>query len=266
MSEAAASHPQGRRFFLASGLPVRDGRVDLPLTPADVRHLTAVLRTGPGDVVSVVEPDGRTWRVRIVSSSDRVLSGEILEEVGRVQPLGITLYQGMATGGKMDLVVEKASELNIAAFVPVISRRSSVRLDPKGRAERGERLRRVARAAAKQAGRGSLMRVDDPVTLAEVASACPAYDAMLVVWESADVTGVGVGEALDESPLTAGGQIAVVVGPEGGLESSEVYTLEAAGARAVTLGQTVLRTETAGIVAAALCAYELGGLGGRPRA
>lgn len=110
------------------------------------------------------------------------------------------------------------------------------------------------------------MEVGDPITLPEVASRCAEYDAMLVVWEDAAVSGPGVGQALDEAGVAGDARVALVVGPEGGLTSAEVYLLESAGARAVTLGETVLRTETAGIVAAALCAYELGGLGGRPRA
>lgn len=266
MSEPDRLRVPGRRFFLESQIHQKGGPIPLPLSGSDLHHLSAVLRTAPGDELVVVEPEGGAWTVRVVSCTRESLTAEVLTAVARVAPFNVTLFQGMGTAGKTGLVVEKAAELNIEAFVPVITERSSVRLDARGRTLRGERLRRVALAAAKQARRGTVMEVSDPLALPEVASRCSGFDAALVVWEDAVASGPGIGQAIDEAGVARDGRVAIVVGPEGGLTSAEVYLLESAGARAVTLGETVLRTETAGIVAAALCVYELGGLGGRPRA
>jgi 16S rRNA (uracil1498-N3)-methyltransferase len=91
------------------------------------------------------------------------------------------------------------------------------------------------------------------------------FDVVLVPWEEAAATAAGIGESLDAEDAASDMAVLVVVGPEGGFEPSEVDALQAAGARVVSLGQTVLRTETAAVVAVALTAYELGALGGRVR-
>jgi 16S rRNA (uracil1498-N3)-methyltransferase len=246
-------------------LPEGSAPVDLPLSPADLHHVLVVLRAGAGTELTVVEPDGSAWRARVVEVLPDRLTAERLKKVPGAPPCRVTLVQGVAKGTKVDLVVEKATELNIEAVVPVLTERSVVRFDDEKRRTRGERWRRVASAAAKQSQRTSVPAVSDPVPFSDVLPRLAGADAVLVVWEGAAATGPGIGQALDEAGVDARSKVALVVGPEGGLTAGEVYALEAAGARAVTLGETVLRSETAGIVATALCVYELGGLGGRPR-
>ena len=247
--------------MLASG----EDPVALALSPADLHHAVAALRLSAGDEMTVVEPDGTAWNVRVTAIASDGLEAQRLERRTDAPPYRITLMQGVAKGAKVDLVVEKATELNIEAVLPVLTERSVVRLDRDKVRSRGERWRRVALAAAKQSQRTTVPVVADPVPFAEAVHLLPTFDVVLVVWENAAVTGPGIGQALDEAPATPTSRVAIVVGPEGGLSAEEVYVLEAAGARAVTLGDTVLRSETAGIVAAAICTYELGGLGGRPR-
>ncbi|MBE0417685.1 MAG: 16S rRNA (uracil(1498)-N(3))-methyltransferase [Coriobacteriia bacterium] len=251
------------RFFLESMLPPETGR--LSLSVSDTHHAISVLRLTAGTEITVVEPDGSAWTVLVKEVGP---SGLVAEKVGRLPDTPayrITLLQGVAKGTKVDLVVEKATELNIEAVVPVLTERSVVHLATEKLRSRGDRWRRVAIAAAKQSRRTSVPVVTDPLPLAEVYPLLAEFDVVLAVWEGASATGPGIGQALDEAAATPESRVVLVVGPEGGLTSEEVYALEASGARAVTLGDTVLRSETAGIVATALCVYELGGLGGRPR-
>lgn len=254
------------RFFLDALLPDGPGPFELPLSAGDLHHAKAVLRVSAGAEVAAVEPDGSVWRVRVSAVTADAIAAERLDPLGAPRAFRVVLFQGVAKGVKVDLVVEKATELNIEAVVPILTERSVVKLDADKLRSRGDRWRRVAAAAAKQAGRTSIPRVSDPVPFAEARELFAEVDVVLVVWEGADATGPGIGEALDEAGATAESRVALVVGPEGGLTVEEVYALEEAGARAVTLGDTVLRSESAGIVASALCIYELGGLGGRPRA
>lgn len=254
------------RFFLQTPLPASGDRpAPLGLSPSDRRHLSTVLRACEGDELIVVEPGGDVWRMRVTTVAEDAVEASRLERVDVPPPLRLTLIQGMAKSAKVDLVVEKAVELNVEAVIPVLTERAVVRLDDERRKARGERLRRVAMAAAKQSQRASVPRVSDPIAFDEVVQSLDSFDATLVLWEGSAVTAPGIGEALDELGVTSTSKVALVVGPEGGLSAEEVYALESAGARAVTLGETILRSETAGIAATALCIYELGGLGGRRR-
>lgn len=253
------------RFFLDTAIPEGSRPVRAPLSPADLHHAKDVLRLGQGDEIVLVEPDGRVWHALVVEAGPDGLLVEPGEPAEGVSPYRVTLVQGIAKGSKVDLVIEKVTELNVEAVMPVFTERSVVRLDDEKRRARGERWRRVAHAAAKQSQRSTVPRVADPVALREALDTLSGFDVVLVVWEGASATGPGIGEALDEAGATAASRVALVVGPEGGLTAEEVYALEDAGARAVTLGETVLRSETAGMIAVALCVYELGGLGGRPR-
>ncbi len=255
------------RFFLTEALPTGPGPVELPLSSADVHHVTRALRLGPGDEVVVVEPDGAAWLARLTSTDHGSCVVEVVEALAGAGPVAhVTLIAGVAKSDKTDLAIEKAVEVGVSRVVPVLTERSVVRLTAEKAAARGERWRRVALAAAKQSQRATVPPVSDPVPLAAIIEDLDAtYDIIVVAWEEGADTAPGIGEALDEAGATSSSRVAVVVGPEGGLTAAEVYDLERAGARTVSLGPTVLRAETAGIVAVALVAYELGGLGGRRR-
>lgn len=245
------------RFFLAS--PFDGGAV--PLSAADLRHAARVLRLRAGEEIVAVEPGGRQVLVQLTSVTPTAVSGEPVAELDTPREPLVVLVQGVGKGEKTDLVVQKAVEIGVAAIVPVLTARSVVRWSEEKRAERGERWRRVAEGAAKQAQRAYVPRVDDPVDIAAL-PAHPAGAAATLVCHEGDRMAPGMGVALGRARANAESGVAVVVGPEGGLTDDEVGALVAAGAQVVGLGPTVLRTETAGVVAGALALYELGGLGG----
>ena len=257
------------RFFLTGPLPAdvsADQIVTLALDMRDVRHATRVLRLGPGGQIVVVDTGGAVWKARITSASDAGIVVALIERVEDERLPYVTLVAGVTKGDKIDLAVEKCVEIGVSRVMPILAERSVVRFTPEKASARGDRWRRVAAAAAKQAQRASVPMVDDPVALFEVAQAIiDSHDVVLVAWEDAAATAPGIGEALDEAGANTESRVAVVVGPEGGLTAAEVYGFERAGARAVSLGGCVLRAETAGIVAAAVALYELGALGGRAR-
>jgi len=234
----------------------------LPLSAGDIHHAVSVLRLAPGDELVAVAPDRAARIVRLTSVAADGLEGVAGPDLPRSFTPRVTLVQGLAKGDKLDLVVEKVTEIGIEAVVPVAFARSVVKLDPQRAAKRGDRLRRVAAAAAKQAQRDFVPAVLDPLTFADLPAYLASFDVVLVAWEDADGS-PGIGTALTAAGVTHDARIAIVVGPEGGLATREVETLRAQGAVLVSLGPTILRTETAGILSAALCVYESGGLGGR---
>lgn len=235
----------------------------LPLIAADVHHARDVARLGVDEQIAVVEPDRSAWVVRITALGEAIEGLPVGELPAPAEP-HVTLIQGLAKGDKLDLIVEKTVELGIEAVVPIAFERSIVRLDGDRAQKRGERLRRVAGAAAKQAQRTYVPAILDPQPALLLLRVLADFDVVLVAWEDAD-DAPGIGEALTTARASRDSRVAIVVGPEGGLSEPEVAALTGAGAYAVSLGEFVLRTETAGIVASALCIYELGGLGASGR-
>jgi 16S rRNA (uracil1498-N3)-methyltransferase len=247
------------RFFIVA--PLGEGPEQLlPLAPDDAHHAVAVLRVRPGEELDVVEPTGRVMRVEVVSAGAEGVFARLLREVATTAQPQVTLVQGVAKGDKMDDIVRQAVELGAEKIMPVLTARSVVKLDTRKRAERGARWRRVAEAAAKQSKRNAIPVVEDPTTLRGLEVVFAGYDLVAVLWEECD--GLGLVDAVSPFAARPNARVAVVVGPEGGLTAEEVTRLVDAGAVAVTLGPSILRTETAAVAAVALALSALGGLGG----
>lgn len=245
------------RFFLISPLPERSGApVTAPLDDADLHHAVDVLRVKAGEEIELVEPQGsRGWRVRVVSATRQAL---LVEPVGPLEfhdGPRIVLFQGLAKGEKMDSIVRQAVELGAHAIAPVLTEHTVVRLDARKRAQRTERWRKIAKAAAEQAHRERIPEVRDPVPLAAVVPEFGDYDAVVVLWEG--WRGPGLVRVLEPLSGRVGVRVALVVGPEGGLSATEVDRLTDGGATPATLGPTILRTETAASAALVLAGHAL---------
>ncbi len=260
------------RFFLEQQVVAAEEDAVFPLRLAadDARH-ARVLRLAPDEHIAVVDADSDYFECEIISFNDALPLVRIARhlEAPEEGPL-VMLCQGLAKGDKMDDVVRHATEVGVSAFVPLACERSVVKLDAKKAASRTERWRSIAKSAAMQAGRHRVPEVAAPATVAECATMLAGATAVLVCWEEAPSTcrlADAVHDALAQTRTPAAdARIAVVVGPEGGLTQKEVDRLLAANPHAslVTLGPSILRTETAGVVAPALVIYELGGLGNGP--
>jgi 16S rRNA (uracil1498-N3)-methyltransferase len=166
------------------------------------------------------------------------------------------LAQALAKGERMDLVVQKSTELGARAVAPFTCERSVVRLEPSRAAQRVERWRRIAAAAAAQCGRSDLPAIW-PISSLEQVLERASQDGMraLMLWEQERATRLS--EAVSEQP----GPLMLVVGPEGGFSEEEVARARALGARTVSLGRRVLRTETAALAALAVVQFLRGDLG-----
>lgn len=231
----------------------------LPLDAPALHHLRDVLRLVANDQIVVVG-EGVPYRVRLTAVGETA-EGERLEQLPAHDLPRVTLVQGLAKGEKMDDVVRQATEIGVSRVIPFAAERSVVKLDAAKAAARVERWRRIAAEAAQQSQRADIPEVAGLAHPADLPSAL-AGSVVLVCWE--DAAGApGIGQALTRLAPSEDTDVAIVVGPEGGLTSAEVRGFVDAGALVVTLGETVLRTETAGVVAAALAIHARGGLGGR---
>lgn len=254
------------RFFVTGDLgPDIAVGVELGLTETDLHHLSRVLRLVAGDRVVVADPRGAEAEATLVEVSAHRVVADIDAPMARPRRPHIVLAPGLSRRERMELTVQKATELGVEEIWPVATERCVVRLDAERSGHRAERWRRIAEEAAKQSQRADVPHVREPMTIGQLAAEAGRFDVVLVPWEEASTVGPGIGRALDIAGVTADTTVLLVIGPEGGLTEPEVAALEAAGGTVVTLGDTILRTETAAVVALALTAYELGALGGRVR-
>ncbi len=245
--------------FLGDPEELADARPGTTLTVRgrEGRHAVAVRRLRPGETVDVVDGDGTRARGAVVTAAGDELTVQVEDVTREPEPrVRLTLVQALAKGSRDEDAVEAATEVGIDAVVPWQSERCvSVWAGPK--AARGrDRWRAVALAAAKQSRRARVPHVADLVQgralLPLVEEVIAAGGSVLVLHEEATAP-------LATAALPAGeGEVLLVVGPEGGLSEQEVSELAERGAAVVRLGPHVLRTSTAGPVAAALLAQRLG--------
>lgn len=227
----------------------RTGDGAAQLLPDEARHARRVLRLGPGDELCAMDGEGRRWRAVIRSAGDEGVRVELAEALaGNEPPVRVTVYQGLPKADKLDFIAQKLTEVGAAALVPVRMERCVVKLDERDGRKRRERLERIAREAAKQSNRGRAPEIAEPLAWARALSAMRRHDLLLVPWEEA--RGLRLKDAFRDAPGAR--DIGVVIGPEGGMTAGEVDAMLGIGARAVTLGPRILRTETAAVVSAAL--------------
>jgi len=253
------------RFFLEGPLPEGGEGVELAMSRTDRHHLVHVLRLVDGDRIVVAGRDGRVAEATVRSATLERVTADVGPAIERPRRPRVVLAAGVARRERMEFTIQKSTELGVAEIWPLASARCVVRLDEDRAGRRGERWRRIAEEAAKQSQRPDVPLVRDAMSVNELLAEAGRFDVVLVPWEEAASTAVGIGKALDAHNASADAAVLVVVGPEGGFEPAEVAALQDAGASIVSLGDTVLRTETAAVVAVALTAYELGALGSRGR-
>lgn len=237
--------------------------VDLPLAPgarvvlpeSAGAHLVRVLRLREGEACVLFNGDGHDYDARLLSAGKRGVEAEVHEGrlVDNESPLRLVLLQGIARGEKMDLILQKATELGVAAIAPVFADRTEVRLDGERLDKRIAHWRSVVTAACEQSGRARVPKLLPARGLFEAASALDADTLKLTL----DPLGEYRFDTL--SPVGAAG-IVVSIGPEGGWSEKDRAILLSAGFSGLRLGPRVLRTETAGLAAIAALQAKFGDL------
>lgn len=236
----------------------------------EARHALVVLRKKMGDEIDCFDGKDLSFRGRILFVSGKEsLEGEILSEGGRTGPLPIRLilYQALIKGPKWDWLIEKACEIGVRRVAPLVTARTVVK--PAGGTVNG-RWKRIALAASKQSGRADVMEILAPQSFPQALADLSQGAFALIPWEKEANTTIRA--ALSSFPAAAGGgtmdprlrhsgmtsKVNLFIGPEGGWEDSEIDLARRYGVVAVRLGPTLLRSETAGLVASTLVLRELG--------
>jgi 16S rRNA (uracil1498-N3)-methyltransferase len=274
-----------RRFYSP---PEDIGDSSIALSTDETHHLTHVLRMTPGDHAFVFDGSGHEYQCTFRGIIDNRAHLEITEALSDSveSPLQLTLAQALAKGEKFDLIIQKATELGVSRIVPLMTRYADVKLDDQLITRRLERWQRISLEALKQCGRRRLVEIPAPLTLPqfldEVAHTDVAHAASENVAQAASLRaessetpgrklaacatlllfsergGVAITEALEGLPRSA--SIIALVGPEGGWSDDELALADQHGAKPVSLGPRVLRTETAAVVAITLIQHLTGDL------
>ena len=232
---------------------------EIIITGSDVNHIKNVIRLKVGDEISISNGiDGRDYRCGIAQITEDEVRCELrfIKEDGVELPVKVCLFQGLPKGDKMELIVQKAVELGASQVVPVATRRSVVKLDEKKAAKKTQRWQQIAESAAKQAGRGYIPQVSSVLSYPEALQMAGELDVLLIPYELAE----GMEEARKVVASIAQGQsVGIFIGPEGGFEKEEVDAAIRQGAKAITLGRRILRTETAGLAILSILMFHLEG-------
>jgi 16S rRNA (uracil1498-N3)-methyltransferase len=239
------------RFFIT---PEQAAGPRIVITGEDVRHIALVLRMKPGDELLACDGLGAEYRVAITAVHRSEIRTEILDRAQReIRQPHITLCQGLPKSDKMDLIVQKATELGVTAVIPLVTERTIVKLRD-GSARVG-RWQKIAREAAMQSCRHDIPEVHAVLPMKEflrtLSSDPPTL--LLMPWEDATLP-------LQAALRTHSGKkrLAVLIGPEGGFSASEATAAQERGFQAVSLGRNILRTETAAIAVLAMLGYAYG--------
>ena len=239
------------RFFVKRE-NITDGQIIV--TGEDVQHISKVLRLDKGDSIILCDGEGTDYTVKILEMDKQSVWTDIIKKApSQGEPdIEVVLYQGIPKSTKMDLIIQKCTEMGINRIVPVFTVRTIVKLESeKDERKKVERWTKIAEEAAKQSGRGVVPTIGMPVAMSEALVDAAKLDRIIIPYELE--AGISIKTALAGDKVRS---IGYFIGPEGGFEPDEVLKAKAAGAVPVTLGSRILRTETAGIVVLASIMYQ----------
>ena len=242
-----------QKFFIKDN-QIEDNIVKIEGT--DVNHITNVLRLKKDSQIQICnEETSKNYITKILEYDKEKIICEIIEKIdSKVETkVDITVYQGLPKADKMELIIQKVTEIGVKTIVPVAMERCIVKLDEKEAIKKQDRWQKIAEVAAKQSKRDIIPEIDSLIKIEKLYDKINEYDLFIVAYE--DEEKLTLKEVLKQNSNVK--NIAVLIGPEGGIDLKEIEKLKQNGAIVVTLGNRILRTETAPIVISSNIIYEL---------
>ena len=245
------------RFFVKKE---QESEKEINIIGEDIIHIKNVLRKQVGDILEICNEDtGNVYKCKIFKINDNIIATHKIDkiQVGD-NNIKIDIYQGLPKFDKMEYIIQKCTELGVWSFIPVCLKRCVVKLNGKDEMKKIARWNKIAEAAAMQCGRIHIPLVKNCINLKQLCNIIPEYDIVILAYE--DEKEKYIKNVIKRKNIN---NIALIIGPEGGLDKEEVYKLKESGVNIVSLGNRILRTETAPIVMSSIIMYELGDIGGR---
>ena len=244
------------QHFLVSPEQVREEKIYVE--GSDVNHMKNVLRMKTGEELTIGDGDGWLYLCVVESYEEDMAVLKILEKKKDESelPSKIYLFQGLPKSDKMEWIIQKAVELGVHQVIPVATKRAVVRLEGKKEVNKQRRWQAISESAAKQSKRMQIPTVHMPVTFQQALAMMAESDVRLMPYENAE--GMEGTRRILES-IEPGESIAVLIGPEGGIDEAEVEMAMKEKVEPITLGKRILRTETAGMTVLSILVYLLEG-------
>lgn len=221
---------------------------------SDVNHIKNVLRKNIGDILDIVS-DRIRYKAEIIEISSNQIKCKILEKNEDIdKKINLTIFQGLAKADKIGYIIQKCTELGVYEIVPTEMKRCVVKLDEKDKSKKIERWKKIAEVAAKQSLRNDILKIEDILSFKSMILNLKNYDLVILAYEKEqDIKLKDVLRNMSKDIRN----IAVIIGPEGGIDEEEATLLVNNGANQITLGKRILRTETAPVAISAMIMYEL---------
>lgn len=225
----------------------------------DVKHISKVLRCRIGEELEVCDNNNNEYICEITNIDKNQVELNIVEKVDiqRESDLKIKVYQGLPKGPKMEMILQKLTEVGVDEIILVQTKRTVVKVDDKKEDKKLERWERIIYEAAKQSKRGKIPSLRGVLTFKEALADMKENDFNIAPYENEKTKSIK--QAIKGVNIN---NIGIFVGPEGGFEETEIEAIEDIGGQSVSLGPRILRTETASLVASSIVLYELSDLGG----
>lgn len=225
----------------------------------DVKHISKVLRCKIGEELEVCDNDNNEYICEITDIDKGTVILDILEKIDikRESDLKVKLYQGLPKGPKMEIILQKLTEVGVDEIILVQTKRSVTKVDDKKEDKKIDRWQRIIYEAAKQSKRGKIPKLRGVLSFKEALEEMKNNDFNIIPYENERTKSIK--KALKGVNIN---NIGIFVGPEGGFDDSEIQSVESIGGQSVSLGPRILRTETASIVASSIVLYELSDIGG----
>ena len=246
-----------QRFFVEPH-QIDEEAHQIHITGSDVNHISNVLRMKTGEELWISDGSKYEYRCTIESfEPDEVLLHIVYSQEPEYElPCRIYLFQGLPKADKMELIIQKAVELGAYEIIPVETKRCVVKLDGRKSAKKTARWQQISESAAKQSKRMLIPNVHEVLTFREALKYAESMDVRLVPYELAR----GMQETKEIlAGIEPGQSVGIFIGPEGGFEEKEIEAAIEGGAKPITLGRRILRTETAGLAALAVLMFHLEG-------
>lgn len=247
------------KFFVRDD-QINDNKIDI--VGEDVNHISNVLRMKVGDEFQVCNSDTtENYNVEIKSFEKEKIICSIINKMKSEaeSDINLKIFQGIPKSDKMELIIQKSTELGIKELIPVDMERCVSKISGKDEKKKIDRWQKISEVAAKQSGRDMIPKIHNVIKINDLVKVISDFDMMIVPYEKAErysfKDAIEEIKEYDKSNINIG----IVIGPEGGFEPSEVEQLREAGAKIVTLGKRILRTETVALAMSSVIMYELGG-------